>query len=125
MTAHRRCPWGHPALDLDELSVLLSFSGAGLQGSKPDVISKLEQGEEPWAPHSPRIEGSWIWRRRRAGESAGTPPRSRAPAGRCHHFTGPNCITTRALLSFSTFFLFFAINGPYSVPLNGVMFTLP
>ena len=26
--------------------------------------------------------------------------------------------------SFSSF-LFFAINGPYSVPLNGIMFTLP
>ncbi|KAF5922057.1 hypothetical protein HPG69_000844 [Diceros bicornis minor] len=49
------------------LATYRNLVSLGLQGSKPDIVSRLEQEEEPWAPHSPRIEGSRVWRHRSGG----------------------------------------------------------
>jgi hypothetical protein len=68
----------------DESSVLLPFSGAGLGGSKPDVISRLEQGTEPCIPYLPRTWENWSWKHKMEGESS---PVSAASAGGNYNLT--------------------------------------
>lgn len=104
----------------------------GLQASKPDVISRLEQGDKPWTPHILRTQISWSWRHKRECESAPT----FCFCGRCCSFTHESLLyklQTNLLLPsglcfpppFSILSSFLAVICPCYLSISRFVFYLP